>query len=67
MAAKCLEEFAQPQVTQRRESSVCLRNATAMASSSLLRTVEDGSFGPIAASAIEVLRFHLATVFGLIP
>jgi hypothetical protein len=31
------------------------------ASSSLLRTVDLGAFGPISASAVEVLRFHLAT------
>lgn len=29
-------------------------------------TVEDVAFGPIAASAVEVRRFHLATIFGLI-
>ena len=37
------------------------------ASSSRLRTVEDGSFGPIRASETDDLAFHLATVFGLIP
>jgi hypothetical protein len=37
------------------------------ASSSRLRTVEEGSFGPIRASATDALAFHLATVFGLIP
>jgi hypothetical protein len=29
--------------------------------------VEQGAFGPIAASAVVVRRFHFATVFGLIP
>jgi hypothetical protein len=38
-----------------------------MASSSLLNTVDRGAFGPIGASAVVVLRFHLAMVLGLIP
>jgi hypothetical protein len=38
-----------------------------IASSSVVRTVEQGAFGPIAASAVVVRRFHFATVFGLIP
>ena len=46
---------------------VCLRKATIIASSAWLRTVDLGNFGPIGASLVEVLRFHLRTVFGLIP
>jgi len=38
-----------------------------IASSSWLSTLERGTFGPIRASPVEVRRFHLATVFGLIP
>ncbi len=41
--------------------------ATIIASSSFDSTVEQRSFGPILASATEVRRRHLATVFGLIP
>ena len=33
-------------------SNVCRRNATTIASSSRVRTVERGSFGPISASAV---------------
>lgn len=38
-----------------------------MASSSTVRTVDRGSFGPVGRSATEVRFFHLATVFWLIP
>ena len=38
-----------------------------MPSSSLLRTVNFGAFGPIGASRIDVLLFYFLTVFGLIP
>ena len=37
------------------------------ASSSIERTVDLGSFGPVGRSAAEVRFFHLATVFWLIP
>ena len=47
--------------------SVCLRKATTIASSSGESTVERASFGPVGRSATEVRRFHLATVFRLIP
>jgi hypothetical protein len=36
------------------------------ASSSIERTVDFGSFGPVGRSAAEVRFFHLATVFWLI-
>jgi hypothetical protein len=43
------------------------RNATTIASSASVKTVERGSFGPVFRSS-TVARFrHLATVFGLIP
>ena len=51
-------------VVQRR--SVCLRKATITASSSMLRTVEAASLGPVGRSATDPRFFHLATVFGLI-
>ena len=38
-----------------------------IASLAWLRTVDLGVFGPIGASLVEVLCFHLRTVFGLIP
>ena len=38
-----------------------------IASSAWLKTVDLGVFGLIGASLIEVLRFHLMTVLGLIP
>src|SRR6516162_2120164 len=47
--------------------SVCLRKATAIASSSSAKTVERGSFGPMGASWTKDRFFHLATVLGLMP
>jgi hypothetical protein len=38
-----------------------------MASSSIDRTVDVGSLGPVGRSATEVRFFHLATVFWLMP
>ena len=46
---------------------VCRRKATMIASSSIERTVDFGSFGPVGRSATELRWRHLATVFGLIP
>ena len=43
--------------------SVCLRNATMMASSSTFSTVDLASFGPVGRSATEVRLRHFATVF----
>ena len=37
------------------------------ASSSIERTVDFGSFGPVGRSAAEFRFFHLATVFWLTP
>jgi hypothetical protein len=37
------------------------------ASSSMERTVDRGSFGPVGRSAVEVRSRHFATVFRLIP
>ena len=51
---------------QRRER-VWRRNATMIACSSTGGTVERGSFGPGRKAAVEVRRFHFATVFRLIP
>ncbi len=48
-------------------SSVCLREATTIASSSSDSTVDRASFGPVGRSATDVRRFHLAIVFWLIP
>ena len=48
-------------------SRVCLRKATMSASSSLVKTVDMGTFGPIWRS-LALLRLRLlATVLGLIP
>ena len=44
-----------------------LRKATITASSSMLRTVEAASLGPVGRSATDPRFFHFATVFGLIP
>jgi len=38
-----------------------------MASSSIVRTVDLGSFGPVRASEMEDRFFHLAIVFWLTP
>ena len=49
-----------------REQRVRLK-ATMTASSSTVRIVDLGSFGPMGTSETAVRLFHLATVFGLIP
>jgi hypothetical protein len=41
--------------------------ATTTASSSTVRTVDRGSFGPVRRSATVVRAFHLAMVFALTP
>jgi hypothetical protein len=33
----------------------------------MLKTVDDGFFGPIRVSAVDALTFHLATVLALTP
>ena len=43
------------------------RKATMIASSSTVRTVDFGAFGPVFRSAVEARFFHFPTVFGLIP
>jgi len=43
------------------------RNATIKVSSSLERTVDRGTFGPIGRSSTPVRLRHFATVFGLTP
>src|SRR5947207_11761857 len=48
-------------------NSVCRRNATTIASSSIDSTVELGCFGPVGRSATKLRLRHLATVFGLMP
>jgi hypothetical protein len=53
--------------TASRGSSVCRRKATTMASSSIDRIVDLGSFGPVRRSPTELRAFHLRAVFGLIP
>ena len=42
-------------------------DTTMIAFSSTDETVERGSFGPGRKTAVEVRRFHFATVFRLIP
>jgi hypothetical protein len=44
--------------------SVCLRQATTTGSSSAVRTVDRGSFGPIRRSATDFCDSHSAPVFG---
>lgn len=46
---------------------VCRRKATIIASSSQVRTVERGSFGPIGASAVLDRLRHFWIVVGLTP
>jgi hypothetical protein len=48
-------------------SSVCLRKAIMIASSSMESTYDLGSRGPVGRSATDVRRFQLATVFWLAP
>ena len=48
-------------------SSVCRWKAMITASCSIDSTVDLATFGPVARSAVEVRRFHLATVFWLMP
>ncbi|MBM2347089.1 hypothetical protein JQX24_17995 [Marivita cryptomonadis] len=48
-------------------NSVCRRNATIMASSATVRTVERGSFGPVFKSSTVARLRHFATVLGLMP
>jgi hypothetical protein len=48
-------------------NSVCLRKATMIASSSPVRTVDFGSFGPVGKSLTLSRLRHFATVLGLIP
>jgi hypothetical protein len=50
-----------------RQQRVCLRKATTTASSSTVRTVDRGSFGPVRRSATDLRAFHFAMVFGLTP
>ncbi|MBM2295085.1 hypothetical protein JQX09_24510 [Sulfitobacter pseudonitzschiae] len=53
-------------ITQKIGHSLCRRNATIIASSASVRTVERGSLAPVFKSS-TVARFrHFATVFGLI-
>jgi hypothetical protein len=47
--------------------SVWRRKATAIASSSGVRTVDFGSLGPVGTSATEVRFRHVATVFRFTP
>ena len=49
------------------EGQQCMRKATMTASSSSERTVDLGCLGPVGRSPTEVRRFHLATVFWLMP
>jgi hypothetical protein len=62
----CGEVNQEPGRSSQNATSVCLRKATMMASSSSDKLVDFGSFGPVERSATEPRFFHFATVFGLI-
>ena len=48
-------------------NKACFLKATISASSSWLRVLEEGSFGPMGESSAVSSFFHSATVFGLMP